>query len=139
MVLNQKGAPHSGGVKKFPGRPEPLAFLQHGKLLNGNVFLPKVRPVLILRRYILSGLVPEEMEIWVKFLEILQAEFEPAYENNSGCLVGMPRPFRNNICSILAFGNRVHIKFQGSRLHRRAARLIPNEHECIHFAQLHAA
>jgi len=32
-----------------------------------------------------------------------------------------------------------HTEFQGSRLHRRAARLIPDEHECIHFAQLHAA
>jgi len=46
----------------------------------------------------------------------------------------------NNIRAILAFQNRmVHIEFQGSRLHRRAARLIPDKDECIHFAQLHAA
>jgi len=33
----------------------------------------------------------------------------------------------------------MHILFLGIRLHRRAARLIPDKHECIHFAQLHAA
>ena len=33
----------------------------------------------------------------------------------------------------------VHTEFQGSRLHRRVARLIPEEQEYIHFAQLHAA
>ena len=33
----------------------------------------------------------------------------------------------------------VQIEFQGSRLHRRAARLIPDKHECIQVAQLQAA
>jgi len=33
----------------------------------------------------------------------------------------------------------VHIEFQGSFLHRRATRLIPDKHECIQFALLHAA
>jgi len=32
----------------------------------------------------------------------------------------------------------VHIEFQGCRLHRKAARLIPVEDECIHFTKLHA-
>jgi len=35
-------------------------------------------PVLILRHYMLFGLVPAEVEIGVKFLEILQANFELA-------------------------------------------------------------
>jgi len=51
----------------------------------------------------------------------------------------MPSPFDNNICAFLAFENSmVLIEFQGSRLHRRAARLIPDEHVCIHLAQLRA-
>jgi len=33
----------------------------------------------------------------------------------------------------------VHMEFQGSRLHRRANRLIADKHESIHFAQLQAA
>jgi len=37
--------------------------------------------MLILRRYMLFGLVPADMEVGVKFLEILQAEFEPAYKH----------------------------------------------------------
>jgi len=49
----------------------------------------------------------------------------------------MPSPLDNNSCAFLAFENSmVHIEFQGRRLHRRATRLIPDEHECIHFAQL---
>jgi len=39
---------------------------------------PNVVPVGILRRYMLFGLVPEEMGVRVKFLEVLQAEIEPA-------------------------------------------------------------
>jgi len=86
----------------------------------------------------LSGLVPAEMEVGVKCLEILQAEFEPA--SNTGaqlgvCLVSIPSPFSSNICVVLAFENSmVHMEFQGSRLHRRVTRLIPDEYECIHFA-----
>jgi len=57
---------------------DPLHALQHGMLLNGNVSLPNVTPVLILRRYMLFGSVPEEMEVRVKFLQIFQIEFEPA-------------------------------------------------------------
>jgi len=42
----------------------------------------------------------------------------------------MASPFSNNICVVLVFQNSmVHIEFQGSRLNRRAARLIPDEHE----------
>jgi len=52
----------------------------------------------------------------------------------------MPCPFSNNICDGIAFENSmVHIDFQGSWLHRKVARLIPDEHECIQFALLHAA
>jgi len=52
----------------------------------------------------------------------------------------MPSPFNNSICALVAFENSmVHIEFQGSRLHGRAARLITDKHECIHFAQFHAA
>jgi len=39
---------------------------------------PNVVPVGILRRCMLFGLVPEEMGVRVKFLEVLQAAFEPA-------------------------------------------------------------
>ena len=126
-------------MKKLLGGRGPLHALQHGKVLNGNVFLPNVTPVLILRRYMLFGLFLEDMGVGVKFLEVLQAEFEPASQgfNQGDCLVGMPSPFDSNICAFLAFENSmVHIEFHGSRLHRRAARLIPDEHECVHFAQL---
>jgi len=74
-------APPQGGVKKFPRGREPLHALQHGKALNGNVSLPNATPMLILRRYMLFGLFPADMEVGVKFFEILQAEFEPAYKH----------------------------------------------------------
>jgi len=74
VVLNRRGAPPQGGVKKFLGGREPLHDLQHRKFLNGNVSLSNVTPVLILRRYALFGLVPAEMEVGVKYLEILRDE-----------------------------------------------------------------
>jgi len=45
--------------------------------------------VLIPRGYMLFGLVlvPAEMEVRVEFVEILQAEFEPAYKH-SGAQLG---------------------------------------------------
>jgi len=43
------------------------------KFLNGNVSLSNVASVLILRRYTLFGLVPAEMEVGVKYLEILNS------------------------------------------------------------------
>jgi len=46
--------------------------------LNGNASLLNITPVLILRRYVSFSLVPAEMEVGVKYLEILQAEFESA-------------------------------------------------------------
>ena len=49
-------------------------------LTRGVRALPNVTPVLILRRYMWLGLVPAEIEAGVKFLEILQTEFEPAYK-----------------------------------------------------------
>jgi len=131
----------------FQGGREPLHGLQHRKFFNGNVSLPNVTPVLILRRYMLFGLVPAETEVGVKFFETLQTGFGPACKHSGAllrrykhhCLVGMPSLFNSNICAVLAFENStVHIEYQGSRLHRRAARLLPDKHECIHFAQLHA-
>jgi len=84
--------------------------------------------------------------IGLMFLEILQANIEPAYKHSGEQLGGlssrhaMPSHFNNNICAVLPFeSTMVHIEFQGSRLQRRAARLIPDKHECIHLAQLHAA
>ena len=76
VVLNWEARP-PGGVKKFLGGREPLHALQHRKFLNGNVSLLNVTPVLILRGKVLFGLVPAEMEVEVKYLEILQDEFEP--------------------------------------------------------------
>ena len=82
----------------------------------------------------------------VKFLATLQANVETAYKHSEAQLRGLfsryavPSPFDNNICAVLAFENTmVHIEFEGNRLHRRAARLIPDKGECIHFAELHAA
>jgi len=46
-------------------------------------------PVLILRRYVLFGLVPAEMEVGVKYLEILQAEFETACKHLGAQLGGL--------------------------------------------------
>jgi len=128
-------------VKKVSGGREPLHVLQHGKFLKWNVYLPNVTPVLVLRRYMLFGLVPAEMEVGVTFLEIFQAEFEPLSQgrNLGDFLVGMLSPVCNISRALLSFENTmVRIEFQSSRLHRRAARLIPDEHQCIHFAQLHA-
>jgi len=56
------------------------------------------------------------MEVEVQFLEILQAEFEPACKHSGAqhgdSLVDMPSPFDNNICAVLAFeNNMVHIEF----------------------------
>jgi len=46
-------------------------------------------PMLILRCYIIFGLVLAEMEVEVKFLEILQTEFEPEYKHSRGALGGL--------------------------------------------------
>ena len=81
MVLNRGSAP-PGGVKKFLGGRKPLHALKHRKILNGNVSLSNVMPVLILCRYVLFGLVLAEMEVRVKYLEILQAEFESACKHS---------------------------------------------------------
>ena len=62
-------------MKKFSEGREPLHSLQLGKSLNGNVDLPNVTPVPILRRHVLFVLVPAEIEVGVKFLENFQAEF----------------------------------------------------------------
>jgi len=59
--LTGEARPPRGGLKKFPVGCEPLHAPQHGKFFNGNVYLPIVTPVRILRRYMLFGLVPEEM------------------------------------------------------------------------------
>jgi len=92
-----------GGVKKFLGGREPLHALQHIQFLNRNVSLSNITPVLILRRYMLFGLVPAEMEVGVKYLEILQAAFESVCKHSGEQLVSMPSPFINNICALVAF------------------------------------
>ena len=51
--------------------------------------LLNVMPVLILRRYVLFGLIPAEMEVWVKYLEILQAEFKSACKHSGAQLGGL--------------------------------------------------
>jgi len=56
------------------GRPA----LQHREISNGIVSYSNVTPVLISRCYVLFGLVPAEMEVGVKYLEILLVEFESA-------------------------------------------------------------
>ena len=49
----------------------------------------KTLPVLILRRYMLFGLVPAEMEFGVKYIEILQDEFESACKHSGAQLGGL--------------------------------------------------
>jgi len=133
------------GISKFSEGREPLHCLQHGEFLNGNVYLLKFTQALILLFYLLFGLVPAKMEVGVKFLEILLTDFESLYKYRRGAtrgvrLVGISCPLSNNICAVLTFENSIlHIECQGSRLHRRAPRLIPDKHECTHFAQFHAA
>jgi len=66
--------------------------------------------------HMLIGLVPAEMEVGAKFLEILQVEFKPAYKHSGvqlgGCFIGMPKPLNNIICAILVFENSMmHIEF----------------------------
>jgi len=51
-----------------------LSDLRAVVLNRGGAPLLNVTPVLILRRYVLFGLVPAEMEVGVKYLEILQAD-----------------------------------------------------------------
>jgi len=53
------------------------------------VSLSNVTPVLILRRYMLFGFVPAEMEVGVKYLEILQAEFDAACKHSWAQLGGL--------------------------------------------------
>jgi len=50
MVLNRGGAPPREESRNFHGGRELLSALQHGTILNRNVSLPNVTPVLILRR-----------------------------------------------------------------------------------------
>jgi len=59
------------------------------KVFNGNVSLPNVIPALILRRYMLFGLVPTEMDVGNKFLEILQTDFEFACKHSEAQLRGL--------------------------------------------------
>jgi len=59
------------------------------KVFNGNVSLPNVTPALILRRYMLFGLVPTEMDVGDKFLEILQADFALTCKHSEAQLWGL--------------------------------------------------
>jgi len=53
------------------------------------VSLLNVTPVLLLRRCVLFGLIPAEMEVGVKYLVILQAEFESACKHSGAQLGGL--------------------------------------------------
>jgi len=53
------------------------------------VSLLNVIPVLILRRCVLFDLVPAEMEVGVKYLEILQAEFESACKHDNATVTSL--------------------------------------------------
>ena len=83
MVFNR------GGVKKFLGGREPLHALQHRKFVNGNVSLLNVTPCSIYAATFYLVLVLAEMEVGVKYLEILQAEFESAYKHSGAQLGGL--------------------------------------------------
>jgi len=97
VVLNR------GGVKKFLGGHKPVHALQHRKNFEQECALPKV--------IICANFTPLHV-IWfssgrdgsrVKYLEILQAEFESACKHSGAQLVGMPSPFNNKICALVAF------------------------------------
>jgi len=80
----------TGGERQEISRGrELLHALQHTKILNGNVSLSNITPVLILRRYMLFGLVSAEVEVGVKYLEILQPEFESACKHSGAQLGGL--------------------------------------------------
>jgi len=53
-----------GGRQEISSGAQALTCSTVWKLLNGNVFLPNVAPVLILRRYMLFGLVPVRDGCW---------------------------------------------------------------------------
>jgi len=121
---------------------EPLNALQHGKFFNGNVYIPNLTPVRIFRRYMLFGLVPEGVGVGLAFLKFCRPNWSLHLRDATRGIVYSTCQVPLTITSVpfLAFENSmVHIEFQGSRLHRRAARLIPDEHEYIHFAQLRAS
>jgi len=86
-VLNWGGAPSQGDQKISRGGVSPTCSTTWN-VFEWNVPLPNVTPVLILRPYMLFGLVPEEMEVVFKFCEILQAEFEPACKHSGAKLGG---------------------------------------------------
>jgi len=66
-----------------------IAALQLGNFLNGKASLLNVTPVLILHRYVLFGLVTAEMEVGVKYLEILLAKFDSAWKHSGAQLGGL--------------------------------------------------
>jgi len=142
MVLNRGGASTRGESRKFQGGANLYMFYNMKVFFNENVSLPNVTPVLILRCYMLFGLGPALGLSFFKFA----GHIETAYKH-SGAQLGrlfsqhaVPSHFDNNICDVLAFESSiVQIDFQGSQLHRRGDRLIPDKYECIQFAQLHAA
>jgi len=68
----------TGGAHPQGARALTCSALQHGQFLNGNVSRLNSRPVLVLRHHMLFGLVLAEMEVGVKLLKTLQAEFKPA-------------------------------------------------------------
>jgi len=63
--------------------------LYNRTFLNGIVSLSNITPVLILCRYVLFGLVPSELEVRVKYLEILQAKFKSVCKHSQAQVGGL--------------------------------------------------
>jgi len=83
------GARPPGGCQEISRGRKTLHATQHRIFLNGDVSLSNVTTVLLLRRYMLFGLVPAEMEVGVKYLEILLAEFEFTCKHSGAQLGGL--------------------------------------------------
>jgi len=83
VVLNRGGHQEisRGGTNPYK--------LYNRTFLNRIVSLSNVTPVLILRRYVLFGLVPSEMEVRVKHLEILHAKFESVCKHSEAQVGGL--------------------------------------------------
>jgi len=57
-------------MKKFPGGASPYMLYNMKSFLMGMCTFQTLRQCDILRRYLLFGLVPEEMGVGVKFFEV---------------------------------------------------------------------
>jgi len=99
--------------------------------------LSNVTPVLVLQRYMLFGIVPAEMKVGVKYLEILQAEFKSACKHSGAQLVGLfsrhAKSFKNNICAIVTF-DTVHAACDTSLAFSNSMSLLQCGHTPAYFS-----